>query len=180
MCVQRRFKSVCESTHSDQSLSFPPEETLIPLQPKERPSKILIRLRRCAGWSESPMCANANLCILLETGSVKVLCDNNQCEIRLSNVWYLTKWRLEKTDDNDKKSRGILVLTSYCRATRPRRACADAQIRQSPRCLHTQSHDRWRWSLRPSFRPVVKIYTSGWALKWGFCAYAIRTKLHVQ
>ena len=27
MCVQRRIKSVCPSTQSDQSLSFPPEET---------------------------------------------------------------------------------------------------------------------------------------------------------
>ena len=48
MCVQRRFKSVCASAQSDQSLSFTPEETLGPWLPIERLSKTLIRLRGCA------------------------------------------------------------------------------------------------------------------------------------
>ena len=30
MCIERRFKSVCASSQSDQSLSFRPEETLDP------------------------------------------------------------------------------------------------------------------------------------------------------
>ena len=35
MCVQRRLKSVCTSAHYDQSLSFAPEETMIPWLPIE-------------------------------------------------------------------------------------------------------------------------------------------------
>ena len=41
---QQRFISVCASTQSDQSLSFPPEETLDPWLPIEWPSKTLFRL----------------------------------------------------------------------------------------------------------------------------------------
>ena len=33
MCVQRRFKSACASTQSDQSFSFPPVDTLNPWVP---------------------------------------------------------------------------------------------------------------------------------------------------
>ena len=33
-CVQRIFKSICESAQADRSLSFPPEETLEPWQQK--------------------------------------------------------------------------------------------------------------------------------------------------
>ena len=36
--VQRRFKSVCKSAQSDQSLSFPPEEMLNPQLPIDLPS----------------------------------------------------------------------------------------------------------------------------------------------
>ena len=43
-CVQQRFKSVCISTQSDQSLSFPPEEIMDPSLPIERSSKTQIRL----------------------------------------------------------------------------------------------------------------------------------------
>ena len=45
MCVQSKFKEVCASAYSDQSLSFPPEETLGPWLPIERTSKTQIRLR---------------------------------------------------------------------------------------------------------------------------------------
>ena len=44
-CVQRWLESVCASAHSDPSLSFPPEETLDPWLPIERPSKTQIRPR---------------------------------------------------------------------------------------------------------------------------------------
>ena len=47
MCIQWRFRSVCTSAQSDQSLRFPPKETLDIWLPKECPSKTLIRLRRC-------------------------------------------------------------------------------------------------------------------------------------
>ena len=40
----KRFKSVCVSPQSDQSLSFPHEVMLDPLLPIEHPSKTLIRL----------------------------------------------------------------------------------------------------------------------------------------
>ena len=39
MCIQLRFKSVCTSALSDQSLNFPPGETLNPWLPIEHPSK---------------------------------------------------------------------------------------------------------------------------------------------
>ena len=40
LCIQQRFKSVCSCAQSDQSLSFPPEETLDTWLPIERLSKI--------------------------------------------------------------------------------------------------------------------------------------------
>ena len=49
MCVQRRLKSVSVSAQSDQSISFPPEETLDPWIPIEHPLKTQISLRQCAG-----------------------------------------------------------------------------------------------------------------------------------
>ena len=67
MCIQQRFKSVCTPAQSDQSLSFPPEETLKPWLPIGRPSKTQISLHRCTGWSESSMSAHANLYLLLGT-----------------------------------------------------------------------------------------------------------------
>ena len=70
MCGQRRFRSICASAKSDQSLSFPSKETLDLWLPIKRSSKTLIRLRTCAGWSESSMVAHANLYILLDPGSV--------------------------------------------------------------------------------------------------------------
>ena len=58
MCVRQRLKSVCASTQSDQSLRCPHEETLHPWLSKICPVKILIRLRECAGWSESSLGAH--------------------------------------------------------------------------------------------------------------------------
>ena len=49
MCEDRRFKSVCASAHSDQSRSFPPEETLDPWLPIERQLKTKISLHGCTG-----------------------------------------------------------------------------------------------------------------------------------
>ena len=70
MCEQQRFKAVCASTQSDQNIRRLPEVTLVPRLPIERPSKTMIRLRGCAGGSESLMCAHVNLCHLLDTGSL--------------------------------------------------------------------------------------------------------------
>ena len=53
LCAQRRLKSACASTQSDQSLRRPHEETLHPPLSEMRSVKILIRLRERAGWSES-------------------------------------------------------------------------------------------------------------------------------
>ena len=55
MCAERRFKLACASARSDQSLGCPHEETLHPWLSKTRSEKILIRLRECAGWSESSL-----------------------------------------------------------------------------------------------------------------------------
>ena len=70
MSVQRMFKSVCTTAQSDQSLCFPHEGTADPWVPIEHLSKTLIRLRRCAGWSESSNGPHANLYLSLDTGSV--------------------------------------------------------------------------------------------------------------
>ena len=61
VCLQWRFKSACASAQSGQSLSLPPEETLDPWLHIERPLKTQIRLRGCAGWSESSMGAHGKL-----------------------------------------------------------------------------------------------------------------------
>ena len=53
MCAQRRLKPVCAFSQYDHNLRCPYEETLRPWLSKMRPLKILIRLRECAGWSES-------------------------------------------------------------------------------------------------------------------------------
>ena len=52
MCAQRRLVSL-RIRESDQSLRCPHEES------KMHPVKILIRLRECAGWSESSLGAQA-------------------------------------------------------------------------------------------------------------------------
>ena len=58
ICARRRLKSACPSAQSDHNLRCPHEETLHPWLSKMRPVKILIRLRECAGWSESPLGAH--------------------------------------------------------------------------------------------------------------------------
>ena len=56
MCVLRKLTLACLSTQSDQGLSLPPEETLDPWLPIERPTMTLIRLR-----AESSMGPHAKL-----------------------------------------------------------------------------------------------------------------------
>ena len=58
MCAQRRLGSACACAQSDQSICYPHEETLHACLSKMRPVKILIRLRECAGWSESSLGAD--------------------------------------------------------------------------------------------------------------------------
>ena len=62
MCAQRRHRSACASAQSDQSLCCLPEDIL---DPWLCPAKTLIRLRGCAGWSESSLNAHAHLYELL-------------------------------------------------------------------------------------------------------------------
>ena len=58
MCAQRRLKSACASAQSDQNLCCPHEETLHPWLSRMRTTKIPIRLRECAGWSEASLGAH--------------------------------------------------------------------------------------------------------------------------
>ena len=53
--AQPRLKSACASAQSDQNLRGPHEETLQLWLSKMCTVKILIRLRECAGWSESSL-----------------------------------------------------------------------------------------------------------------------------
>ena len=55
MCVQQKFKPACAFAQTEPSLRFMHEETLHPWPSKVRPVKILIRLRKNAGWSASTL-----------------------------------------------------------------------------------------------------------------------------
>ena len=55
MCAKRSLRSAYASVQFDQSLRCPHEETLHPCLSKTRPMKALIRMRECAGWSESSL-----------------------------------------------------------------------------------------------------------------------------
>ena len=69
MCAQWRLKSAYFSGHSDQSLHCPHEQILHPWLLKIRPVKNLIRLRECAGWSESSLEANVRRYVFWRSGS---------------------------------------------------------------------------------------------------------------
>ena len=66
---KQRLKSTCSSVQSDQSHRCSREETLHPWLPKMRPVKILIRLRVCAGWSESSLGAHFRRYVFQRYGS---------------------------------------------------------------------------------------------------------------
>ena len=55
MCSQQGHKWACASAQSYQNLPCPHEETLRPWLSKMCPVRILISLRKCAGWSESSL-----------------------------------------------------------------------------------------------------------------------------
>ena len=61
ICAQRRLKSDCASAQSDLSLRCPHKEILGPWLSRMHPVKILLRLRECAGWSESSL--DAHVCL---------------------------------------------------------------------------------------------------------------------
>ena len=69
ICAQIRLKSACASAQTDQSINCPREETLIPWLSKMRRMNILIRLRECAGWSESSLGAYAQRSVVWRCGS---------------------------------------------------------------------------------------------------------------
>ena len=66
---QRRLKSASKFTQSDQCLCCLHAETLHPWLLKIRPVKILIRLRECAGWSESSLGAHVRRYVFWRCGS---------------------------------------------------------------------------------------------------------------
>ena len=70
MYIQKRRKSANAPAQSDQSLRFPPEESLHPMLSKMRPAKIQIRLRICAGWSESLLGAHIQRYVFCRCGSI--------------------------------------------------------------------------------------------------------------
>ena len=57
-CTHQRLKSGCTTAQSDLNLRCLHEEALRRWLSKMRPVKILIRLRECAVWSESSLCAH--------------------------------------------------------------------------------------------------------------------------
>ena len=57
-CAFKKLKSACASTQLGQNLRTPHEKNLHPWLSKLRQVKILIRLRECAGWSESSLGAH--------------------------------------------------------------------------------------------------------------------------
>ena len=64
LCAKRRLKSACASGQSNQS-SLSAWRTLHSWLSKKRPVTILIRLRECAGWSESSLGAPVRLYLLV-------------------------------------------------------------------------------------------------------------------
>ena len=79
-CAQRRLKSACASAQSDQSLRCLREDILHPWQSKMRPVEILIRLRECAGWSESSLRAQICECTLFD-GAAHIKCKINKISV---------------------------------------------------------------------------------------------------
>ena len=57
--AQRRLKSACACAQSDQNLRCPHEETLHLWLLEMHTVKTMIKLRECAGWSESSLGAHA-------------------------------------------------------------------------------------------------------------------------
>ena len=75
-CYLNRGKTKCTSRHVRPAKTrislhintvLAPEETLNPWLPLGRPSKTLVRLRKCAVWSEHSIRAHANVYLLLVT-----------------------------------------------------------------------------------------------------------------
>ena len=54
-CAKWRLRSDCAPAQSDQSFHWPFEDSLHPWLSKIRTVKIMIRLRECAGWSDSSL-----------------------------------------------------------------------------------------------------------------------------
>ena len=71
---------------SDQSLRCPHEETLHPWLPKMHTVKILIRLRECAGWSETSLGAHVRRDVLRLYYLLQLL-----IQVRLSVCYVRTK-----------------------------------------------------------------------------------------
>ena len=117
MCTQRKFKSICASAQSAQSL-LPHKETFYPWLSKMRPAKILISLRDCADWSESSLGAHVRRYVLWRCSFIirRTKCGNtmNGHQCIGTNVWALkrhcNRWRL--------LSKIILLFSIYYKASR--------------------------------------------------------------
>ena len=83
-----RLKLTCAFAQCDQSLHCPHEETLHPWLFKMRPVTILIRLRECAGWSESLLGTHFRKYVFWHCGS------NKQCSFISDALTYShVTWR---------------------------------------------------------------------------------------
>ena len=74
MCVQRRHKPACAFAQSDRNHRLR-EETLSRLVYEICQEKILIRLRECAGWSESSLGAHVRRSVFWQCDSFVCLID---------------------------------------------------------------------------------------------------------
>ena len=90
MCAQRRFRSACTSAQADQSLRCPFEEALNPWLPLECPARTLIKLCRCAGWSECSL--GAQWCSFVGTTVPRLACQSfHFCRLVVLYEW--TRYR---------------------------------------------------------------------------------------
>ena len=89
MCVQRRLKSVCASMKSAQTLRSPHEATLHTWLSKMRPAKILISLRKCAGWSEFSLGPHVRRYLFYELAPHFVMAIEVLIEIEYSSTIFL-------------------------------------------------------------------------------------------
>ena len=72
-CNKGRLKLACASTQFDHCVRCPHEETLHPWFSKMHPVMIQIRLRECAGWSESSLGVHVRRYLSWHCGSITLM-----------------------------------------------------------------------------------------------------------
>ena len=83
MCAQGSLRSAWASAQCDQSFRCPHEESLGPYLPVEHTAKILIRLGRYPGWSESSLDADT-LLLVLPWGGLNF----NRLQVYFGSFWF--------------------------------------------------------------------------------------------